>query len=97
MTNKNVYIVLCGKTIISVYDSKEKAFYRIPQPDEFTEVAQSVSTYDGVEEIIPTEDTFELNVPIYVHVTEHTEDLIGMSVEYPESTDIYWIKEFKVK
>lgn len=97
MSNKNVYIVLCNKSVVNVFDSKEKAFYSIPQPDEFTEVAQSIRTYDGEEQIIPTEDTVYLDVPIYVHVIEHTEDLIGMSVEYPESTEIYRIREFKVK
>lgn len=97
MTDKKVYIVLCGKTITNVFDSTEKAFNSLPQKDEFTEVTQSVRTCDGEETIIPTGDSFYLDVPIYVHVAEHTEDMLGLPVEYQEETSIYEIKEFKVK
>jgi len=97
MNNQNVYIVICGKTIISVFDSKEKAFYELPHKDEFTEVTQTIRTNDGEEEITPTEGTFYLGVPIYVHVIEHTEDFFGLPVNCPEDTTIYEIKEFKVK
>lgn len=97
MNNQNVYIKLCGKTIISVYDSKEKAFNSLPQKDEYTEVTQTIRTNDGEEEIIPTKDNFYLDVPIYVHVAEHTEDVMGFSVEDQEETTVYEIKEFNVK
>lgn len=97
MKNQNVYIVLCDKTIISVYDSKEKAFNSLPQKDEFTEITQTIRTNDGEEEIIPTQDCFYLDVPIYVHLSEHTEDVMGFSVKFPEETVIYEIEEFKVK
>lgn len=97
MNDKKVYIVLCGKTITNVFDSKEKAFNSLPQKDEFTEVFEYVRTCDGEETIIPTVDNFYLNTPIYVHVAEHTEDMMGLPVEYQEETFVYEIKEFKVK
>ena len=93
----NVYIVLCDKTIISVFDTKEKAFNSLPQKDEFTDVSQTVRTEDGEEEIIPTENNFYLNVPIYVVVAEHTESVMGLSVSYEAETTVYEIKEYKVK
>ena len=97
MEIKKVYIVLCCGNIINVFDSKEKAFYSIPQPDEFTEVAQSIHTVDGEEAIIPTEDNFYLGAPIYVHVIEHTEDMLGLSVLCEEESLVFEIKEYKVK
>ena len=97
MTEKKVYVVLCDKTITNVFDSKEKAFNSLPREDEFTEVSQSIRTSDGEEAIIPTEDNFYLETPIYVHVAEHTEDMMGLPVEYQEETSVYEIKEFKVK
>ena len=97
MNEKNVYIVLHNKTIANVFDSSEKAFNSLPQKDEFTEVSQSVRTCDGEETIIPTADNFYLNTPIYVHVAEHTEDVMGLQVECQEETFVYEIKEFKVK
>lgn len=97
MNEKNVYIVLHDKTIISVFDSPEKAFDSLPQKDEFTEVSQSVRTCDGEETIIPTADNFYLSTPIYVHVAEHTEDVMGFQVECQEETFVYEIKEFKIK
>lgn len=97
MKNQNVYIKLCGKTIISVYDSKEKAFNSLPQKDKFTEVTQSINTNDGCETIIPTEECFYLGVPICVHVKAHTVDVMGLSVYVQEETTIYEIEEFKVK
>ena len=97
MNDNKVYIVLCNKTISSVFDSSEKAFNRLPHKDEFTEVYQSVRTCDGEEAIIPTVDNFYLNTPIYVHVAEHTEDVMGFQVECQEETFVYEIKEFKVK
>lgn len=97
MNDKNVYVVLCGKTITNVFDSKEKAFNSLPQKDEFTEVSQSVRTCDGEEAIIPTADNFYLRTPIYVHVAEHTEDVMGFQVECQEETFVYEIREFKVK
>ena len=97
MNDNKVYIVLCNKTISSVFDSSEKAFNRLPQKDEFTEVYQSVRTCDGEETIIPTADNFYLSTPIYVHVAEHTEDVMGFQVECQEETFVYEIKEFKVK
>lgn len=97
MNDKNVYVVLCNKIIANVFDSKEKAFNSLPQKDEFTEVTQSIRTSDGEEAVIPTEDDFYLDAPIYVHVAEHTEDVMGFQVEYQEETFVYEIKEFKVK
>lgn len=97
MKNQNVYIKLCGKTIISVYDSKEKAFNSLPQQDEFTEVTQSINTNDGGETIIPTEECFYLGVPICVHVKAHRVDVLSFSVYVQEETTIYEIEEFKVK
>lgn len=84
MNDKKVYVVLCNKIIANVFDSKEKAFNSLPQKDEFTEVSQSVRTCDGKEAIIPTEDNFYLGTPIYVHVAEHTEDMMGFQVECQE-------------
>ena len=97
MNEKNVYVVLHGKTIANVFDSPEKAFNSLPQKDEFTEVSQSIRTCDGEESIIPTADNFYLSTPIYVHVAEHTEDVMGFQVECQEETFVYEIKEFKVK
>lgn len=97
MNEQKVYIVLCDTVVDSVFYSKEKAFSRIPQKDEFTEVTQSIRTCDGEELIIPTEDHFYLNTPIYVHVIEHTEDLAGIPIECKEETSVYEIQEFKVK
>lgn len=97
MNDKNVYVVLCDKTITNVFDSKEKAFNSLPKKDEFTEISQSIRTSDGEEAIILTEDNFYLETPIYVHVAEHTEDMMGLPVEYQEETSVYEIKEFKVK
>ena len=97
MNDKKVYIVLCNKIIANVFDSSEKAFNSLPQKDEFTEVYQSVRTCDGEETIIPTADNFFLSTPIYVHVAEHTEDVMGFQVECQEETFVYEIKEFKVK
>ena len=97
MNDKKVYIVLCNKIIANVFDSSEKAFNSLPQKDEFTEVSQSVRTCDGEETIIPTADNFYLSTPIYVHVAEHTEDVMGFQVACQEETFVYEIKEFKVK
>lgn len=97
MNEKNVYIVLCNKIIADVFDSPEKAFNSLPKKNEFTEVSQSVRTYDGEEAIIPTADNFYLSTPIYVHVAEHTEDVMGFQVECQEETFVYEIKEFEVK
>ena len=97
MNEKNVYIVLHGKTIANVFDSSEKAFNSLPQKDEFTEVYQIIRTCDGEETIIPTADNFYLSTPIYVHVAEHTEDVMGFQVACQEETFVYEIKEFKVK
>ena len=47
--------------------------------------------------MIPTKDNFYLDAPIYVHVEEHTEYMMGFPVEYKEETSIYEIKEFNVK
>lgn len=96
MNEQKVYLFFCNDFPSDVFDSKEKAFNKIPQ-DEFTEITQSIRTCDGVEEIIPTKDNFYLDAPIYVHVKAHTEELMGMSVECKEETYIYKIKEFKVK
>lgn len=97
LDDKKVYTVICNKTIANVFDSKEKAFNSLPKKDEFTEISQSVRTWDGEEAIIPTVDNFYLDTPIYVHVAEHTEDLMGLTVECEEKTTVYEIKEFKVK
>lgn len=97
MNEQKVYIVLCDTVVDSVFYSKEKAFSRIPQKDEFTEVTQSIRTWDGVESIVPTEDNFYLDVPIYVHVIGHTENLAGIPIECKEETFVYEIQEFKVK
>lgn len=95
--DRKVYTVICNKTIANVFNSKEKAFNSLPQKDEFTEISQSVRTWDGEEAIIPTVDNFYLDTPIYVHVAEHTEDMMGLTVECEEKTTVYEIKEFKVK
>ena len=97
MNEKKVYIVLCGKIIANVFDSPEKAFNSLPKKDEFTEVSQSVRTCDGEEAIIPTADNFYLSIPIYVHIAEHTDDVMGFQVYCQEETFVYEIKEFKVK
>lgn len=97
MNEKNVYIVLCNKIIADVFDSPEKAFNSLPQKDEFTEVYQTIRTCDGEEAIIPTADNFYFDTPIYVHIAEHTEDVMGFQVECQEETSVYEIKEFKVK
>lgn len=97
MNDNKVYIVLCNKIIANVFDSPEKAFDSLPKKDEFTEVSQSVRTCDGEEAIIPTADNFYLGTPIYVHVAEHTDDVMGFQFEYQEETFVYEIKEFKVK
>ena len=98
MNDNKVYIVLCNKIIANVFDSPEKAFDSLPKKDEFTEVYhQSVRTCDGEEAIIPTADNFYLSIPIYVHIAEHTEDVMGFQVEFQEETFVYEIKEFKVK
>lgn len=97
MNDKKVYIVLHDKTVVNVFDSPEKAFNSLPQKDEFTEVSQSVRTCDGEEAIIPTADNFYFDTPIYVHIAEHTEDVMGFQVECQEETFVYEIKEFKVK
>lgn len=97
MNNQKVYVVICNKIIINIFSSKEIAFCSLPQKDEFTEVTQSVRTFDGEEAMIPTKDNFYLDAPIYVHVAEHTEDILGLLVEYQEETSIYKIQEFKLK
>ena len=97
MNDKKVYIVCCNKIIANVFDTKEKAFNSLPQKDDFTEVTQSVRTYDGEEEFIPTVDNFYLDTPIYVQVAEHTEEVMGLPIYYPKETFVYEIKEFNVK
>lgn len=97
MNEKNVYIVLCNKIIADVFDFPEKAFNSLPKKDEFTEVYQTIRTCDGEEAIIPTADNFYLSTPIYVHVAEHTEDVMGFQVECQEETFVYEIQGFKVK
>jgi len=97
MYNQKVYVVICNKIIISIFSSKEIAFCTLPQKDEFTEVTQYVRTFDGEEAMIPTKDNFYLDVPIYVHVAEHTEYMMGFPVEYKEESSIYEIKEFELK
>ena len=97
MNDKKVYIVCCNKIIANVFDNKEKAFNSLPKKDDFTEVTQSVRTWDGEESIIPTEDNFYLDTPIYVYVAEHTEEVMGLPIYYPKETFVYEIKEFKVK
>ena len=97
LDDKKVYTVICNKTIANVFDSKEKAFNSLPKKDEFTEICQSVRTCDGIETIIPAVDNFYLDTPIYVHVAEHTENLMGLTVECEEKTTVYEIKEFIVK
>lgn len=97
MNDKKVYIVRCNNIIANVFDSKEKAFNSLPQKGDFTEVTQTIRTYDGEETIIPTVDIFYLNTPIYVHVAEHTEDMMGLSIYCPEDTFVYEIKQFDVK
>ena len=97
MNDKKVYIVCCNKIIANVFDTKEKAFNSLPKKDDFTEVTQSVRTWDGEESIIPTEDNFYLDTPIYVYVAEHTEEVMGLPIYYPKKTFVYDIKEFKVK
>lgn len=97
MNDKKVYIVCCNKIVANVFDTKEKAFNSLPKKNDFTEVSQSVRTYDGEEEIIPTEDNFYLDTPIYVYVAEHTEEVMGLPIDYPKETFVYEIKEFNVK
>ena len=97
MNDNKVYIVLCNKIIANVFDSPEKAFDSLPKKDDFTEVSQSVRTSDGGDEIIPTADNFYLNTPMYVHVADHRDDVMGFQFECQEETFVYEIKEFKVK
>ena len=97
MNDKKVYIVRCNKIIANVFDTKEKAFNSLPKKNDFTEVSQSVRTYDGKEAFIPTVDNFYLDTPIYVHVAEHTEEVMGLPIYYPQETCVYEIKEFNVK
>lgn len=97
MNDKKVYIVRCNKIIANVFDTKEKAFNSLPKKNDFTEVSQSVRTYDGEEAFIPTVDNFYLDTPLYVHVAEHTEEVMGLPIYYPQETCVYEIKEFKVK
>ena len=97
MNDKKVYIVLCGKIIANVFDSPEKAFNSLPKKDEFTEVSQYVRTCDGEEAIIPTAANFYLSIPIYVHIAEQTDDVMGFQVYCQEERFVYEIKEFKVK
>ena len=97
MNDKKVYIVRCNKIIANVFDTKEKAFNSLPKKNDFTEVSQSVRTYDGEEAFIPTVDNFYLDTPIYVHVAEHTEEVMGLPIYYPQETCVYVIKEFNVK
>lgn len=97
MNDKKVYIVRCNKIIANVFDTKEKAFNSLPKKNDFTEVSQSVRTYDGEEAFIPTVDNFYLGTPIYVHVAEHTEEVMGLPIYYPQETCVYEIKEFNVK
>lgn len=73
MNEQKVYLFFCDNFPSDVFDSKEKAFNYLPQY-EFSEITQSVSTCDGIEEITPTVDNFYLNVPIHVHVKAHTEE-----------------------
>ena len=56
MNDKKVYIVCCNKIIANVFDTKEKAFNSLPKKDDFTEVTQSVRTWDGEESIILCRD-----------------------------------------
>lgn len=95
--NKKVYVVHCNKIIAKVFDSPRKAFESIPQKDEFTEVYQTIRTEDGEETIIPTADNLYLGIPIYVHVAEHKEDVLGFQIECQEETFVYEIREFEVK
>lgn len=97
MNDKKVYIVRCNKIIANVFDTKEKAFNSLPKINDFTEVSQSVRTYDGEEAFIPTVDNFYLDTPIYVHVAEHTEEVMGLPIYYPQETCVYEVKEFNVK
>lgn len=97
MNDKKVYIVRCNKIIANVFDTKEKAFNSLPKKNDFTEVSQSVRTYDGEEAFIPTVDNFYLDTPIYVYVAEHTEEVMGLPIYYPKESFVYEIKEFKVK
>lgn len=97
MNDKKVYIVCCNKILANVFDTKEKAFNSLPKKDDFTEVTQSVRTWDGEESIIPTEDNFYLDTPIYVYVAEHTEEVMGLPIYYSKETFVYEIKEFNVK
>ena len=95
--NVNVYVVFCDNTIISVYDSKEKAFNRLPKNNKFTEVTQAIRTHDGYEQITPTIDNFYMDVPIYVHIKEHTDDIMGIKIDVEEDNLKYMIQEHKVK
>lgn len=97
MNNKKVYVVHCNKIIAKVFDSPKKAFNSLPQKDEFTVVYQTIRTHDGEETIIPTAEKFYLDTPIYVHVAEHKEDVLGFQIECREETFVYDIKEFEVK
>lgn len=97
LDNKKVYAVICNKTIANIFDSKEKAFNSLPQKDEFTKIYQSVRTCDDIKVIVPTVDNFYLDAPIYVYVAEHTEDMMGLPVEFQKDAAVYKIKEFKVK
>lgn len=92
-----VYIVVCKGTIINVFDSKEKAFRSLKKEDKYTKYTQTIRTHDGEEEIIPTEDAFYMDSPIYVHIDGHAEDIMGIITIIPEEDICYEIKEFKIK
>lgn len=92
-----VYLVICKSNPINVFDTKEKAFESLPKKDGYTKYTQVVRTIEGEEEIIPTKDSFYMNIPICVQIESHTENAMGINIEIPEETIFFEIKEFKIK
>lgn len=92
-----VYLVICKSNPINVFDTKEKAFQSLPKKDGYTKYTQVVRTIEGEEEIIPTKDSFYMNIPICVQIESHTENTMGINIEIPGETIFFEIKEFKIK
>ncbi len=77
--------------IQGVYATKEAAFKAIKADS----VTQTLRTYDGEEEIIPTAKDVVLGCDIYAHYNEYFTKLIGLST--PAEDRIYQIDEYEVR
>lgn len=92
-----VYLVICKSNPINVFDTKEKAFQSLPKKDGYTKYTQVVRTLEGEVEIIPTKESFHMDVPICVQIESHKESMMGININIPEETIFFEIKEFKIK